>query len=344
MQSVSEEEWLNASRGRVERVPDEVLRPLREVSDLHAVAAILFDYAVIATVIIACETWFRWWRYPLAVIIIGARQQAMLILMHEAAHERLFRHRGVNDLVGEVLTAWPIFVSMRGFRDNHIAHHRFLNTKDDPDWIRYKNPDSELYSEWRYPRPRRTVIKLLLLDLIGWNWREQFRRGTRLSKPQDHRPERLKIEERPNPVKLSRSWKRARRFLRLSVLVVLLLTGTWPQFILYWVVPLFTSLKAMTRLRQLTGHFAIYGGEGLRTTLCGPITGFLPSPHNIGYHTEHHLYPNVAWHNLPKLHRILVERGYYAEGTCFRVSRGYLSVLTDWERDDDAQRATAVTL
>ena len=74
--------------------------------------------------------------YLLTVAFIGARQHALLILMHDGVHYRLFRDRRLNDWTAEIILAWPNLISARAYRRNHFAHHRYLNTAQDPDWAR----------------------------------------------------------------------------------------------------------------------------------------------------------------------------------------------------------------
>lgn len=333
--------WLDPTPRGYARIPDAELAAMTRLNGWRSAWAVVFDVGVIVATIWLTQAYFHWWLYPLAVVVIGSRQHAMVVLMHEASHEGLFNHKALNDLVGEVVLAWPFLISMRGYRDNHIAHHRHLNSTDDPDWIRYKAPGAAERADWTYPRPSGSVVKLLAMDLLGLNVAEQFRRGARLAKPRDHRSAEDKQRARDNPVKLPRSWVRARWAIRIGCAIAFTVTGTWLGFLLYWVVPLFTMLKMCVRIRQLAGHFAVYGGEGLRTTLANPLERFLVSPHHIGFHAEHHLYPFVPWHDLAKLHRRMVDRGDYEPGTAFRLTPGYLGVIADWSRDEPAQRATA---
>lgn len=335
------EPWLDAAPRGHARIPDAAFAGMTRVDDGRGARAVLFDVGVIAATIALADAWFAWWLYPLAVIIIGSRQHALVVLMHEASHEGLFRHRKLNDLVGEVLLAWPFGVSMRSYRDNHIAHHRYLNSTNDPDWRRYRSPGAAEFADWTYPRSSASVLALLAMDLVGLHAADQLRRGSRLGRPRDHRPAEEKQRDADNPVKLPRSWVRARWGIRLGCAVLFTVTGTWLGFFLYWVVPVFTMLKMCIRVRQLAGHFAVYGGEGLRTTLAGPLARFLVSPHHIGFHTEHHLYPFVPWHELDKVHRMMVDRGDYEPGTAFRLTPSYLGVIADWSRDAEAQRRTA---
>ena len=59
------------------------------------------------------------------------------------------------------------------------------------------------------------------------------------------------------------------------------------------------------------------GFANTRTTLSNPIVRFLMW--NLPYHAEHHLFPNIAFHNLPEAHRHLRPHLKY-------VAKGYIQV------------------
>ena len=47
--------------------------------------------------------------------------------------------------------------------------------------------------------------------------------------------------------------------------------------------------------------------ESARTFLCGPILGWLLY-FNMQYHLEHHIFPQVPFYNLPKLHQVVKDQ------------------------------------
>jgi len=51
-----------------------------------------------------------------------------------------------------------------------------------------------------------------------------------------------------------------------------------------------------------------------RTTYANFFERILFAPHHVNYHAEHHLCMGAPSYNLPKMHRLLLERGYYKEG------------------------------
>jgi hypothetical protein len=66
---------------------------------------------------------------PLAVMIIGARQLGLAILMHDAAHGALHPDLKVNDWLGEHLTPG----GLGQYRSYHLGHHKFAQQAEDPD-------------------------------------------------------------------------------------------------------------------------------------------------------------------------------------------------------------------
>src|SRR4051812_26510305 len=184
-------EWLPTSYPDYRRIPAEQLREFTRVDPLGSWLAIGFDIAVIAAAVALSVMVLPAWTYPLAVVVIGARQQGLIVLIHEASHRKLFRNARLNDVVGEVVLSWPFFISMYSYRANHFAHHRHLNTEYDPDWTRYLGPAAEGRRDWRYGRSHREVIVPLLKDLVGLGTLGQLKRVVRLAKPRNHDPRRL---------------------------------------------------------------------------------------------------------------------------------------------------------
>ena len=84
-----------------------------------------------------------------------------------------------------------------------------------------------------------------------------------------------------------------------------------------WFIPLLIGLPFL-RLYLMCEHTLCPNSDdgfaNTRTTISNPIVRFLMW--NLPYHAEHHLFPNIAFHNLPEAHRHLrphlkyVARGY----------------------------------
>jgi len=57
-----------------------------------------------------------------------------------------------------------------------------------------------------------------------------------------------------------------------------------------------------------------------------PLQTFFFAPHQVNYHMEHHQYPSVPFFNLPKVHRLLKERGSLPETNLYT---GYGKVISE---------------
>jgi fatty acid desaturase len=82
--------------------------------------------------------------------------------------------------------------------------------------------------------------------------------------------------------------------------------------------PLVTVLQPILRLRAIFEHGGVddlssplTAARSNRTTgsLAGWAARTVLFPHHVNYHLEHHLYPAVPHYNLPRLHRLLQEKG-----------------------------------
>ena len=81
----------------------------------------------IAAAIALCSYFWHPALYLLAVMFIGSRQHALLILGHDASHYRYLRTRWQNDLFANLFLMWPTFASVEGFRKFHGTHHQYTN-------------------------------------------------------------------------------------------------------------------------------------------------------------------------------------------------------------------------
>jgi fatty acid desaturase len=64
------------------------------------------------------------------------------------------------------------------------------------------------------------------------------------------------------------------------------------------------------------------------------------APNNVNFHVEHHLMPSVPCWRLPALHRLLVERGFYADHPK-AIAGGYLDVIRRAVPELDPRSPTA---
>jgi fatty acid desaturase len=272
------------------RVPAAELRRLSTINQTRSIVHIAGEWAAIILSIALCSHFWNPFLYVLTVAWIGARQHALLILMHEGTHFRLFTKKWVNDLISESLLAWPMFITARAYRIDHFAHHRNINTSDDPDWMRKQN------HEWEFPKSWKELAVILFRDLCALNAHQLVAEVTDLSGGNQ-------VQARPTtPYRIARATFYA------VALGLLFWNQAFVGFLLFWVVPFATWFKVIIRIRGIAEHYGIddttYGLS--RTTLLSWFDRWFVAPNNINYHLEHHLYPSVPFYRLPELHTLLM--------------------------------------
>jgi fatty acid desaturase len=321
---------LRCARDRV--LPAEELRELTVLSTGRSVVAVARTVLLIVTVLVLTvlvvtapdgttpvaawswswstswsNSWSWLWVVIPAIIIIATQQHALFVLAHEAAHYRLFPNRRVNDLVGRLLSA-TVGLSMCSYRVVHRLHHNHLYGDQDPDIALHGG----------YPRGKAYLLRKLASDALGltaWKTYRYFL-GSPAANANTGVAQRPLDDTLPALRRAARDdrWLVAGVQLGMPVCVVMLFG--WQGFAMYlllWVVPAFTVLQAILRVRAICEHGAPSGYESAlkaaRTTIAGPVLRFVLFPHHVNYHIEHHLYPAVPHYNLPALHTRLKQRG-----------------------------------
>src|SRR5450432_2135724 len=112
------------------------IKALSKIKPWRGLTQIALEWIGISAAIFLCRHFWNPFLYIATVIWIGARQNGLGVMMHEAVHYRLVNHRSWNDWIGEFFTAWPLLITANAFRQTHFAHHRAVNDQEDPDWQR----------------------------------------------------------------------------------------------------------------------------------------------------------------------------------------------------------------
>ncbi|QPH54994.1 fatty acid desaturase family protein [Pontivivens ytuae] len=298
----------------------EDIRPLAERSNITGALLLLHCYGIIAAAIALFALWPNPLTFLLAVMLIGSRQLGLAILMHEAAHNALFRNRKVNEFAGRWLCGHPIMADMVAYRHYHLTHHRFTQTEKDPD-LKLSAP---------FPTTRASLIRKFVRDLTGQTGVKQLvgQIVVWMQLAGDHDA----VEAAEAEEKMAQAFKGLSFGTSLAVnagiIVALGLVGDWWWGLAFWLLPLLTWLQLVLRLRNIAEHGATEASDNplqnVRTTLAGPLWRLFVAPYWVNYHLEHHLVMHMPAYNLPKLHKLMVEKGY---GDKMRVAPSYWKVL-----------------
>ncbi len=245
-----------------------------------------------------------------ALFVIGGRQLGFAILMHDAAHRILLRDRTWNDRVGAWLCAYPVWSDLHAYRHYHLQHHAKNWTEEDPD-LGLVTP---------FPITRASLRRKVTRDLTGrTGWkraRATLRRDLGLGTG--------KVRRRDGSGRRALYGMLATNAILLGVLTA----AGHPALYALWVGAWFTSYSLAMRIRAIAEHAVIpEPGDELRntrTTLAHGWERLLWAPNRVNFHLEHHLVMTVPHYRLPRMHRLLRERGVL-DDAC--VERGYLAVL-----------------
>lgn len=229
----------------------------------------------------------------------------LFTLCHECTHQTPFKSVWLNEWTGRI-TGFLLLLPFLWFRYFHLAHHRFTN---DPE----KDP------ELAHPRPANWVDYFFYVSGIPY-WRA-------LVKGLFHsalgRPSANYI-----PVKAVPRIRREARILLALYSGILLSLIFSPLALWIWIVPAVIGQPAL-RLYLLAEHGRCPPVanmlENTRTTFTNRVIRFLAW--NMPYHIEHHSFPNVPFHALPRLHEHMKEDLITTSSGYWDFSRDYVSRL-----------------
>ncbi|MGD9981428.1 MAG: fatty acid desaturase family protein [Hyphomonadaceae bacterium] len=243
--------------------------------------------------------------YVLAVMLVGARQLGLAILMHDAAHGALHSDAKVNEWVGEWLCAAPTGARLQAYRDYHLKHHKYTEQPEDPD----------LVLSAPFPITRASLFRKIVRDLTGQTFLKQRRMQLFGN---------LQKRQIVNPT--------TAHFLIFNALLLAALTvaGYWWTYFALWMVPMATWLPLVTRLRNIAEHACVNTREDpfthARTTLANVSERLFIAPYWVHFHGEHHVFMHVPCYRLQSLHNTLMDKGYWSR---MHISPGYISVLDE---------------
>lgn len=266
----------------------ETVKHLSRPRPLLSGGYLVLEWALLVATLVALSLHPEPWLLVLAVPWVGARQLALLELLHGCVHWSLFRNSRLNDLVGESLLAWPLMLALEPMRQRHLAHHRYLNTLADPEWD--PRPGAEP------TRARR--LRGLLTELSGIG---SIRRG---------------LDRLRHPLPAGQRLKRGHRLMRALAYAFCLgaaIAGGKAWLLLaLWIVPRFTWVPFVQALREAYEHAGMRDrvpSQRTRSIRCGFLLRTFVLPGHAGYHEAHHLYPSVPFHALPALQEALRAAG-----------------------------------
>ena len=282
------QDWISARGAKV--VPATVLKSLSTRSDVRGLLQLGSQLAAIAVcialvVMLATSLW--------VVVPFGALGILLNCLyagQHETSHRTAFRARWLNDGVGAAIGFLSVYPA-RWDRYFHFAHHRHTQ---DPE------RDPELLSRGAYTPMSYT---LYILGFTYW----YARAGNTISISYGRLPAYAAYL---TPVQRQEVMVEARWHLVGYAAILLLSLGlqSWAA-VTFWLAPMM-MFKWVHNLQNTGEHTCLtHEQDTLRNTrtLRGPaVVRWLVW--NMSYHTAHHTFPGIPFHNLPALNREIQNR------------------------------------
>ena len=301
--------------GKAFLTPDEI-RSFNHRSDLWGFWLIAHCWGVIGLALLMFGVWPNPLTFVLAVMLIGSRQLGLAILMHEAAHVAMFKTRALNEFFGEWFCGRPVLADMVEYRRYHLQHHQHTQTERDPD-LNLSRP---------FPTTKASMRRKLWRDISGQTGFKQRSQQIMLAFKFAGDTDDLDTDHLAQAFAGS---VLARAIIANAVIfAVMWAVGAWWWWFAFWALPLLTWFQLVLRVRNIAEHGVVEFSDdplrNVRTTRAGPLMRLFLAPYYVNYHLEHHLIMHVPCRHLPRLHALMLEKGY---GDQMRIGRNYWDVL-----------------
>ncbi len=302
--------------------PDEVRDVMRK-SNWRAALGVLDTWFWIAFAFAIAGIWPNVFTIILALFIIGGKQLACAILLHDCSHDSVFTSRRLNDFVGNWFGAYPILQNLYQYRPYHREHHMYTGLDNDPDMSLTKG----------YPTTAFSMMRKIARDLVGATGVKaqigviamhvgilKYNLGGAI--------ERIR-EKKDWKETLTNAFRNLWGPLTANLILfsILALTGK-PWLYLLWIGAMFTTYNFSLRVRSMAEHCIVEDRtdpqRNTRTTYANFIERMLFAPYHVNYHVEHHLCMGAPSYNLPQMHDILLRKGYYEHAN---LERNYWSII-----------------
>ncbi|KZX80505.1 hypothetical protein A3715_08120 [Oleiphilus sp. HI0009] len=289
----------------------EELKEFRKANDLHALWMFAVNWAVIAACFVVFAAEVHWLFKLAALFVLGGRQLGLGILMHECGHQGFFSKLWMNRFFGHWFAGMTMLVPLEFYRTYHLIHHSKTGTDDDPDVGNIK----------QYPVTGSSLRRKILRDFTGFSGLKMLygvlfyvmpnRAGNAVSlgvnQDSVQKGDGVALRNFRDAIVLHGSW-----------IAVFTALGHPALYLMWWVGYIF-FYPFVIRVRQIAEHGAMPAlasddvRDTTRTTIVSLWERAFFAPNFVNFHCEHHFLPSVPSYNLPRLHHVLKERGFYQD-------------------------------
>ncbi len=266
--------------------------------------------------------------FLLAIMLVGARQLGLAILMHDAAHFALFTTPKRNLILSDIFCAYPVWARTGSYRRYHLVHHAHTQQENDPDLILSKP----------FPITGKSMRRKIIRDLTGQTAFQQRKAQIVNAWGRDKGSDKMSFIAH-----IKHFWASLGGALVAQIVIFALCTllFAWWYYPVFWLLPFFTYHMMITRLRNIAEHALVPDNDdplrNARTTKAGALAKLLIAPYWVNYHVEHHLFFYVPCYRLPRLQKALFAQGLEPR---MEIANNYWHVLKNaCSRPDDEDQA-----
>lgn len=295
---------------------------LHKSSLLRYLFLIAYNWAMIIGAMVLAIKLDHWALYIITPFIIATRQHGLFVIMHDQVHGDILRKRKrwVGDFISNMLCSYPLGMNTNRYREQHLPHHKYPNSKQDPYWH-----SMNTLKGWKQPQTRMQYISTLLKDLFGMNGQDTMKLVWPWHVFSNHFSR--KVKNGIPPLSLPD---------RIGLYLFMMIAGTlifyfrpWTELILWFAAQNFI-LNAIIRVRAMAEHpfVEISKNDDIaqisysNTVRPNMFERFFFAPFNASYHTVHHLYPGLPTYNLKRAHEELLKIDEFKRNT--ETYDGYL--------------------
>jgi fatty acid desaturase len=283
----------------MESVPKELLQPARPAP---LIVRALMDWSFIFCIWIVA-TGAPAWFYPVWALLIAGRLHALGVVLHDVIHmPRGAKTPSIRAV--EIIAGFPIGSTVEAMRYHHLRHHRDLGLPADPylkSWV-----GQSTFRFWVMSLRYFLLVPLWIVRGV-YGSLAAYLPGLRNSYG------KLFLQDRSGEDLINSreviACAQEDRWQTLFYVALALLTAFYPRWMTaYYILPLVLA-GYFAGYRLLVEHIQEPNQDrspestirSTRNHHLGWIGRLLLAPHNVGYHLVHHLHPQAALENLPKL-------------------------------------------
>jgi len=285
----------------------DTLKSLHQSSTWRSLYYIFKTYFFIISPIALVETLELYYLYPLLILWIGARQHSLYVLNHDCSHGNLFKKRIHNQILSQLFITpfffhHPELFSFHWWRRQHILHHRFLMTNQDPNYLQrvIDKEDIKMTKTMLYKKIFMAPINAFLNFFIGKQ--DSITQDLKLIKSNKYHLSFLFHSSQDPEMENER---KINLFLYVSFFILIAYFHMWTIVFIYWFIPLYLVLPMVLKYMDLTEHNwwdkSLEISNNSNSSKPNLISTLFISDLNRTLHIEHHLYPQIPFYYLSRI-------------------------------------------